>query len=90
MDIDITNPPTYDGERLLHSCEDPYGTGAHVFLFSDQTALVVSAAGGHSRWVEEDWEVSSLSRGLRRPWTWVPAAVRAEVWRRAVELDALL
>lgn len=87
MDIDIAVPPTYDGQRLLHACDDPYGSGAHVFLFSDETALVVSAAGTHSRWVEEGWEVGSLSRGPRRPWTWVPAIVRVEVWPRAVELD---
>lgn len=90
VDIDISTPPSYDGERLLHVCSDPYGTGAWVFPFSDGTALVVAAGGSRSRWVEAEWEVQSLGRGPRCPWTWVPGPVRAEVWRRAHELDDLL
>jgi hypothetical protein len=89
-DIDITTPPTYDGERLLHACSDPYGSGAYIFLFSDQTALAVGSGGTHSRWVEEAWEVKSLSNGPRCAWTWIPGPVRAEAWRRALELDDLL
>lgn len=89
-DIDITTPPTFDGERILHVCLDPFGSGAYIFPISDGTALVVRAAGGWSRWAEDDCEVRPLSNGPRCSWSWVPAPVRAEVWRRATELDDLL
>lgn len=84
---EITEPPSFDGERLLHVCADPYGSDAFVFPFSDGTALIVNARGSHSRWSEEPWEVGALARGARCPWTWVPGQVRAEVWRRAMEKD---
>jgi hypothetical protein len=90
IDIDITNPPHYDGERLLHVCRDPFGSGAYVFPFSDGTALVVRENGGWSRWAEDGCEVRSLSAGPRCAWSWVPGPVRAEVWRRSTELDELL
>lgn len=89
-DVDITKPPAYEGERLLFVCRDPFGSGAYIFPFTDGTALIVRESGGWSRWAEDAWEIGPLSRGPRCSWSWVPAAVRAEVWRRAAELDDLL
>lgn len=85
--LDITHPPTCEGERLLYACADPFGSGAYVFRFGDHGALLVAAGGTRSRWLEEAWKMAALSGGPRYAWTWVPGPVRAEVWRRALEPD---
>jgi hypothetical protein len=82
--------PQYDGVRLRDVLDNHRQGDQFLATFEDGTTLCVSSTGRHSAWQDDFLNLDPWTLASTVAYADLPAPIRAEILRRADELDALL